>query len=115
MKQMYNLKVLLKILNTKYILKMHFYNILLDMKLKKKKLFLGNVIMSWRIMSWRIMGWRIIELIEINKMLYFIWLPTEVRNNTNKNQIIFIYIKKVLDKLNKSVCIYILNKKKKKN
>ena len=86
-KQMNNFRVLLKILNTKYILKMHFYNILLNMKLKKKKLFLGNVIMSWRILD-------SIELIEINKMLYFIWLLTEVRNDTNKNQIIFIYIKK---------------------
>jgi len=85
-KQMNNFRLLLKILNTKYILKMHFYNILLDMKLKKKKIFLGNVIMSWRIID-------SIELIEINKMLYFIWLLTEVRNNTNKNQIIFYILK----------------------
>ena len=84
---MFNFKVLLKILNTKYIVKLNFYKILLNMKLKKKNLFLGNVIMSWRILD-------SIELIEINKMLYFIWLLTEVRNDTNKNQIIFIYIKK---------------------
>lgn len=43
MNMMHNLKVLLKILNNTYRRKMHFYNKFLDMKLLKKKTFLGNL------------------------------------------------------------------------
>jgi hypothetical protein len=52
-----------------------------------KNVFKGKVISKIKKIKW------IIELIKINKMLYFIWLPTEVRNNTNKNQIIFYILK----------------------
>jgi F-type H+-transporting ATPase subunit c len=106
---MHNFKILKEILNSVYRPKMHFYRDFINMKSKKKKTFLGNVILSW---SYTVI-W-LCRLIQINKMLYLKWLLKQKLAITPIKLNNFYYIKMILNRLQLNNLAYSIHIQKKK-